>query len=324
MASGSNHSPDALTPDERERLAAIRSAASLSDLQVLTGAGSEHEAYFSAKQEWYELREKDLAAATPPDGLPGDTVNVSGIPFDVHGITHADTRAEGEFLREHVAEFLADGAAVYCEQGIRQMYFSEFPDVCTMDDYRWAMERCRELDVASHVDELADSGAAEDDEFDGLAENLDSVLSQFRDAAFSLIESGGDVYGEEFAAALGDVASDFLSSHEDVAMGEDFEAFRTSRAAATNPERLADLQNYYRKAFLPPPLEREWLGRHDPELELVTHARSERMADYARYHVQDARRVHLIVGAAHQPGVTYYLERHRDGERTLEGFELTG
>ncbi|MEF8774370.1 MAG: hypothetical protein V5A37_06600, partial [Halobacteriales archaeon] len=77
----------------------------------------------------------------------------------------------------------------------------------------------------------------------------------------------------------------------------------------------------YETAFLPPPIEREWLRRHDPELELVTHARSERQADYAVYHNDDAREVHLVVGAAHQPGVTYYLERHRDGHRSASEFE---
>jgi hypothetical protein len=45
------------------------------------------------------------------------------------------------------------------------------------------------------------------------------------------------------------------------------------------------------------------------------------MADYALYHTT-ATETHLIVGAAHQPGVTYYLQRHRDGERDLAGFEL--
>ena len=68
------------------------------------------------------------------------------------------------------------------------------------------------------------------------------------------------------------------------------------------------------------PLEREWLRRHDPELEVVSHGRSERMADYAVAEGGDA--VPLVVGAAHQPGIVYYLERHRDGGRQLEGFEV--
>jgi pheromone shutdown protein TraB len=46
------------------------------------------------------------------------------------------------------------------------------------------------------------------------------------------------------------------------------------------------------------------------------------MADYAVFHNDDAEEVHLIVGAAHQPGVVYYLERYRDGRTVPESFEL--
>lgn len=351
MASDSDSTNTSLTSEEQTWLARIRSAERLSDLLGPTGTDSEHDAYFAAKQRWSDLQEKKLGSPTTSDGIPGDRVALDGRTFWVYGITHADTEPEGEFLREHVSRLIEAGESVYCEQGIRSMYFDDFAAVCEMDDYRWAMNRCRELDVESHVEfdlgELSGPGGTsggsegpsresdepsresdepslESDAFEGLTENLDSVLAQFRDAAFALIESGGDVYGEEFAAALGDVASDFLTSHEDAAIGEEFESFRKSKLAAEDPEQLVALQNYYRKAFLPQPLEREWLARHDRELELVTHARNERMADYARYHAEDADQVHLIVGAAHQPGVVYYLERHRDGDRTLDGFELTG
>lgn len=57
---------------------------------------------------------------------------------------------------------------------------------------------------------------------------------------------------------------------------------------------------------------------------LVTHARNERMAEYVMYHAEDETNVHVIVGAAHQPGVRYYLEAFRDGEKTLTGFEPGG
>ena len=105
-------------------------------------------------------------------------------------------------------------------------------------------------------------------------------------------------------------------------VSRDFEAFAKSRRAAEDPTRLGELQRYYKTTFLPQPLEREWLRRHDPELEAVSHARNERMADYVVFHADDEETVHLIVGAAHQPGVVYYLERHRDGHRDVSGFEL--
>jgi hypothetical protein len=303
---------DALSSAERERFETLRSVDSLAELVHVTGADTEHDAYFAGKREWRALKDELLPpAALDESRLPGDAVVVDGRRFVVHGVTHADTDAERAHLREHVGEFLEDGAIVYCEQGIRSMYFSDVPDVCAMDDYRWALERCRELDIDSHLDA----------DFDGLREDLTSVAGQFREAAYSLVHAGSDLYGEEFAASLGDVAADFLMSHEDVARAREFEAFVLSRRAAENPAALAELQRYYETTFLPQPIEREWLRRHDPELEVVSHGRSERMADYAVYY-GEADTVHLIVGAAHQPGIVHYLERHRDGHRRLEGFEV--
>lgn len=313
-----NRSESALNADARARLEAIRSAERLSELTDLTGTNSAHDAYFEAKSEWYDLRERQLPATPTRDGIPGDCVEIDEHEFWVHGITHADTPQERDFLREHVPRLLDEGAAIYCEQGIRSMYFSDVPPVCEMDDYLWAMNKCRELDIDSHVDDVSLS------EFDGLTEDVNSLAAEFRDATFSLIESGGDVYGEEFKMVLGDVASYFLTSHENLATGDDFESFTTAQRAARNPDALVELQRYYKKSFLPQPLEREWLRRHDPELEVVTHARNERMADYVVYHNDEAPEVHLIVGAAHQPGVTHYLREYRDGEKRLDGFEPFG
>jgi hypothetical protein len=304
-----------LSTAERERLEALRSAETLAELVPLTGADDVEEAYFAAKREWAELRDAELPPATPSADLPGDSVGVGDHRFVVHGVTHADTDAERSFLREHVPEFLAAGHGVYCEQGVRPMYFADMDDVCAMDDYRWALSRTRDREVDSPIAEAT----AESHEFE---EDVTDAAGRFREAAFSVIHSGEDVYGEEFAEAIGDVASAFLTGHEDAATGRDFEAFATSKRAARDPTRLGELQRYYKRTFLPQPLEREWLRRHDPELEAVSHARNERMADYVVFHADGEETVHLIVGAAHQPGVVYYLERHRDGLRDVVGFDL--
>jgi len=318
MVSGGD--PEAgLSAAERERLAEIRAAESLADLVRIADATSEHGAYLAVKPEWRALRSRELSPAVDADGLPGDRVDVDGRAVHVHGITHAGTDAERALVREEVSRFLESGAAVYCEQGIRAIYLSDVPGACAMDDYRWAMARCEELGVDSHLSETE-----RPDAFDGPLEGVAALASTFREAAFSLIESGSGLYGDEYARALGDVASEFLTSHEDVATGRDFRSFRLSREAALDPGRLRELQNYYRAAFLPQPIEREWLRRHDRELELVTHARNERMADYALAHAEDATEVHLLVGAAHHPGVRYYLAAHRDGRRSTDGFELVG
>lgn len=317
MASPAGGSSE-LDAAERKRLEALRSAKSLAELVQLTDASSEHAAYFEAKQEWHDLRDKELMSLSDSGGLPGDCVVVDGQEFCVHGITHADTAAEREYLQSHITGFLDEDEAVFCEQGIRAMYFSDCPDVEPIDDYRWAMTQCTQLDETTHIDEFHESDA------NSVAEEIDILRGYFRSVAFSLIDSGSGLYGEEYTKALGDIASSFLSDHEDIATGTDFASFVLSERAAESPEKyLRDLQTYYMKAFLPQPLEREWLQRHDPELELVTHARNERMTDYVIFHAPDSRAVHLIAGAAHQPGIVYYLTEHRDGVRTVADFEPT-
>lgn len=304
---------ESLTTEQRSWLAAVREAATLTDLIDLTDAGTDHGAYLQAKHRWYDLRGIELASEPATGEFPGTCVTIGSQPICIHGITHAGTDEERSYVRSHVTRLLDGGAAVYCEQGIRRLYFGDIDGVCEMDDYRWAMERCRESEIDSHLP-VQDVRS-----FQGLVEDVEELASQLQDAVFDILDSGP---ADGVRAVLGDVASSFLTSHTDLATGDDFEAFRANRAAANDPSRLRALQDYYERRFLPQPLEREWLRRHDRELEVMTHARNERMADYAVYHAADAP-MHLLVGAAHQPGIRYYLERHRDGERSLEAFELS-
>jgi len=320
MPGGSDERPPAsLTTEEKRWLDRVRAARSLAELQEITGADSEHDAYLAVKPKWKRLRRKELGGveSAGTDRLPGDAVVVDGQEFVVHGITHADTDAERTFLREHVTGFLASGGEVYCEQGIRPMYFDDLDGVFEIDDYRWAMHHCRNMAIDSHID-----GIIQETFEEGAIADVTSAASEFRDAVFSLIRSGSGVYGDTFTSALGDVASSFLMRHEHLATAEDFASFEKSRSAATDPTRLAELQQYYRQVFLPQPIEREWLRRHDPELELFTHARSERIAAYALSHASGTGPVHVVTGAAHQPGVAYYLEAYRDGEWDYGEFEL--
>jgi len=296
-----------LTTADRERLAALERAKSLADLVALTGADSEHAAYVAAKEEWTALRRASDRGRVDGE-VPGERVTVDGVDFHVHGVTHAGTDAERSFLREHVGRLLDAGAAVYAEQGIRPLYFEDM-DVCAMDDYRWALDRCE--DAEDRFDEFTHPG-----------DRAEAVTDRLRERVYGLIAAGSDVYGERVERALGGVATAMLTDHAGWATGEEYEAFVLRRRAAADPSRLPALQAYYRRTFLPAPVEREWVRRHDADLEWVTHARDARMADYAVHHHDGEEPVHLVVGAAHGPGVAYYLRRHRDGDRSVEEFHL--
>jgi len=316
MATARDRTP--LDGAERKRLSGLRSAASLTDLVELTGAASESEAYLRAKREWKALRNRQLFPGETASGCPGACVIVDGREFWVHGITHAGTAEERAFVREQVSAFLDRGAAVYCEQGIRPLYLSDVDDVCAMDDYRWASRQCAQVGRSGIDAELSTESM-----FAGLRADVTALAGSLRDGVFSLIDRGSELYGERGTRLLGTLVSALLTDQEDLATGTDFEAYRLRKRAMTDPLALADLQAYYTRHFLPQPVEREWLRRHDPDLERVTHARNQRMAEYVRYHtddVDDVPAVHMIVGAAHQPGVVYYLKQFRDGDRRLDGF----
>lgn len=299
-----------LSHRESRRLSQLRSAESLQELVDITGADTVPAAYLRAKREWRRLMDQVIALEST-SGLAGDRIDIDGHEFWVHGVTHSGSPEMRGHLRRHVKGFLDGGATVYCEQGIRQIYFDEFPITCEMDDYRWAQQRYRELDVD-------DSGV---ERFDGPLHD-GSDVGWLRERVFALILRGTSVYGDSLGAGLGRLASWVFRNPESLGTGRNYRSYRLARLASRDPTMLRELQNHYTKTFLPQPVEREWLSNHDPGLELVTHARNERMADYAVYHNESSREVHLVVGAAHHPGVVYYLNRYAEGEKQLGEFQL--
>lgn len=294
---------------------AIRQAETLAELSDMLESGSVHESYFRAKRIWESAIADRQADIERPDGLPGTSVVVDGHSVSIHGITHADTEAERAYLRDHVQRFLDRGAVVYCEQGIRPIYFGDMAGVCEMDDYLWATAQCERIEDGTHADSFPEG-------LETMPVDFTEFASEIREATFAMIDAGSAMYGEQFERALGDIAAEFLADHTDRAVGNSYEAFRLSREASEDPSRLHALQQYYERTFLPQPLEREWLRRHDPELELLSHARNERMAEYVAYHNDRAEEVHLIVGAAHQHGVAYYLDQFRTGREIPTEFRF--
>ena len=135
MVSDAHASPETLSPDERERFERLRAATSLADLQSITDATSPQDAYFSAKDTWRSYANRALNSPPVIDGVPGRTVSVGGVDVHLHGVTHAGTDAERSYLQDRIEDVLSAGHDVYCEQGIRRLYFDAFQDVCEMDDY---------------------------------------------------------------------------------------------------------------------------------------------------------------------------------------------
>lgn len=305
--------PASTASTNRESHADIQHVQSLADLVDVMGAPSEQAAYFRAKRDWAMSQARDTRIRGT-SGIPGDVVEINGVHFHVHGITHTGTDVERDFLVDHVADYIDSGATVFCEQGLRPLFFEEM-DVEEMDDYQWATERTTTPDRES-----PSPGGLE--QFATLGAEVDALQSSVRRHVFSLVESAGRHLRGFSLNGVGRLLSNYLTDHEDAATATDYEAFRKSRAAARQPRRLATLQDHYWNTLLPPPVEREWLRRHDQHLEIVTHARNARMADYAVYHNTGPGDVYLLVGAAHQPGIVYYLERHRDGRRSLDAFDL--
>lgn len=292
---------------DRDVIAAIRNTESLADLQELLETSSKHGAYLRGKKVWTAARRVRQPPSPQPSGLPGDRVQIDDQNFYIHGVTHVGTDEERTFLRDRISKILEGDATVYCEQGIRPLYFENFPQVSEMDDYRWA--------TADRPSAVNYSPSAPD--FNGIREDIDSLASRLRDTVFELVAAGESVYGDRVTRGVGGALSAVFGSQKQLATGDDFESFRLRRCAVENPQRLIELQQYYDRVFLPQPLEREWLRRHDPRLEKVSHARNERMADYAIHHDDTDKDVHLIVGAAHGPGIRYYLRAYRDNRHTL-------
>lgn len=311
-----------LSEEDRAWLDMVRDAGSLEELHGLTGADTDDEAYFAAKHRWYELRDLELPPAEK-EGLPSDVVELREQRFHVHGVTHTGTDVEREHVRRYVDDYLDDGDEVYCEQGLRKIYFQGYPEVYEVDDYDWAAQLCSSRDLydrledEEHVSDVLTRG------FDAVTEGAGSALTRVRDRLFSAVGAGEFLYGEVTADVLGDALSLLLSDPTALASGDDYQAYNLSDAAATDPQKLGALQRYYHRRFLPQPIEREWLRRHAPEVEVFTHARNERIADFVVYDAEEPE-IHVVVGAAHQPGVVYYLEKHSEGERSVEDFEPLG
>ncbi len=317
----SSDSDTGLTESQRDWLEAVRRCTSLEELRREVDVDTEDEAYFTAKEKWFRLRDDELPPAEE-GGLPASKVLVRGTTYHVHGVTHSGRDEERRHVREHVDRYLAEDEEVYCEQGLWRLYFSDRSDVYEIDDYDWAVEHCRANEVCEridgeHVGDVLTRG------FDAVAEEAGDVLDSVRERLFSAVGAGKKLYGERAADVLGDSLSCLLSDPTALARGDDYRAYRFSRAAAEDPSKLGELQRYYHRRFLPQTLERHWLRLHAPEVELFTHARNERIADYIVYH-SERPVVHVVVGAAHQPGVTEYLMAHASGERDVRGFEPVG
>ncbi|MFB6283130.1 MAG: hypothetical protein ABEK59_04245 [Halobacteria archaeon] len=293
----------------------LKAARSIKDLQEITGIHGPQRAYVKAKKEWHRLHgngRESYGKEIEDGGIPGKKIEVGKTTYKIHGITHSGTEEERKFLKEHVAEMIDKDHDVYTEQGIRRMYFQDLDDVQEMDDYSWASKELRRRRNAE----------PENSDSSGSKLRIENLRSGLMRTAFKVITTGEKIYGRRIKRTMGGIASDFLTRPSNMGTGEDFISFTLNRKASRNPEKLEKLQNHYERTFLPQPVEREWLRNQSEVLELYTHSRNERITDYVLDVVGDPWKndatVHVIAGAAHQPGILYYLNDYRHGFRDRE------
>ena len=301
---------------DRLLMKAFKAARSIQDLREITEAEGSRDAYLTAKETWRELHRTvdESTGREIKEGIPGREIDLGRTTYKIHGITHAGTREERDFLRRHVKKYIEDGEKVYTEQGIRGMYFDDFDEVKEIDDYSWASEKIER----QRAGELG---------FDAESEHVDSLKSRVMKKVFSAVSSGEKIYGGKIKHVLGNLASRFLMEPENLGTGENFLSFTLHKEASKNPGKLSVLQSHYEGTFLPQPVEREWLRNQSQELEIYTHSRNERIADYIINEAGDVwnkdQVIHVITGAAHQPGVLYYIDQYKHGFREPETIDVS-
>lgn len=238
-------------------------------------------AYRKAKREWWTLTREETESYG--DALPGATTQVDGTEYVVHGINHGlgsrvYTVSDGIRQRfdDSFSAALDEGAQVYVEQGL-----------------------------AGHVSEHV-SGRTGFEELDDIEWAVDTA-------------PGAMLKGFGKALAKIPVSLPVMAAAGVVGGGSDrrtVDMLHTVGRARTDPDYLADLQNVMEAAYLPADLEEEYRDAFMFEGSTLMVGRSRYQAREAVRRTQrfeDApERVHLLVGAAHQPHIIDELEAMDD------------
>lgn len=236
------------------------------------------EAYRTAKEEWWSLNREPVEAYEEGE-LPGETATVDGTEYVVHGINHglsgriySISDEIRDILDTGLSDALDSGEPVYVEQGLEGHVsedVSSRPGFAELDDMEWAVQT----------------------EPGNMLKGMGKALAKIPVSIPSL-------------AAVG-----LLGGRSD---RRAVDALHTMSQARTDPDALADLQNVVESYYLPADLEEDYRDAFNFEGSTLMVGRSRYQAREAvrrtTSKAETPDRVHLMVGAAHQPHIIDELE----------------
>ena len=229
-----------------------------------------------AFHDWYlHNRRKGLGA----DGFPATTVMVNGVQYHIHGISHDEQINDTvrKYIRGELERYLSLEHVVLMEQGVSSLIFRGYIDNDPRLEITFVDLPVVEMDDQSWAKKVDHKG-----------------VRRFREKAKMWRPPTTDYDVEDIGC---EVCNHIQADSVD-----------TYNRSMGDQTCLADLQNYVFSTHLPEQLHRQYLELFYPEEALMVSGRSRRMAEFASQYETRSREIDMVVGAAHQPGIAYYLQ----------------
>ena len=228
-----------------------------------------------AFHDWYlHNRKRDVRSA----GLPATTIEFNGVQYHIHGISHYEQTTElvRRYVQGELEKYLNSEHAVLVEQGLSSFIFRNYLD----DDHEFEIT-------------FIDLPVVEMDDKNWAKEIDPEAVKRYHDEAKKYSSSEDYGVGENVCEVCNDIHVDTVDTEERV---------------KSDPTYLADLQNLVFSTTLPEQLNRQYLELFYPNYVLMVSGRSRREAEFASLYRTQSKKVHMIVGVGHQPGIPYYLQ----------------
>lgn len=258
---------------------------------------SAKEAYEKASEEWWKLK-REHVKPEETEKIPGETVEVAGTRFHVHGIPHdstlrtyANTQRTSDRIQEYLVKQIDrwedDEEPAYFEENLLPMVIVRGFEALEKDEY-------------NHIKEIKDQTAF-DEKVDLEIETEELSKTEYlKGRAKTALE-------QRLAGFLSKLAKKAESEENPHDPGLD--RFTTLNMAMSHPKYLKDLQNSERAANLPLQLEYSHGLEHN-QYRLFQAERSIYQANYAVAEAleETSSDAHIVVGASHQPQIADRLE----------------